>query len=91
MEINGINVYITVAISLFTQSLHDATKILSKDIETFVEILDNWQLELQLSITNNESDKEENSEKADAHVRKINESANKAIEEADKIKIKDIT
>ncbi len=93
MQFAGRNVYITTVASTFAKSakrLQEEIKVLDKDLVAYILFLDNWQRELQSNITNDKSDKEENSEKADEYVRSINKSANKVIEEATKIKARDI-
>ncbi len=91
MQFVGRNIYITaVVFPPFTKSLQEPIKVLEKDLVAYIEFLDDWQRELQFNIANNKSDKEENSEKADEHVRSIHKSANKVIEEAAKIKTKEI-
>ena len=90
MQFVGRNVYITAVASSFTKSLQQAIQDLGEDLGAYIKFLDDWQRELQFNIKNNKSDKEENSEKADEHVRSLNKSAIKVIEEATKIKTKDI-
>jgi len=87
---SGKNLYISRIALKFEQGLQKAVEELIKDLDAYVKCLGQWQHELSNAIVRNIPDKEENTIKADEHVRRLEKSAHKVAEEATKIKTKDI-
>ena len=88
---SGRNQYISNIAEKFTKVLQEAVEKLITDLEAYIEFLDDWQRVKADEIANNLDADYEYYTKADALASQIDESTIKIIEEATKIKTRDIS
>lgn len=86
----GRNHYISKITEKFDKVLQDAVEELIDNLEAYIELLDEWQEAKAYEIAHNLVEEEEYTTKADEHALQLEKSINKVIEEAVKIKTKDI-
>ncbi len=87
----GRNQYISNITDKFTKVLQEDVEKLITDLEAYIEFLDDWQRVKADEIAHNLDAEYEYYTKADELALQIDESANKVIEEATKIKTRDIS
>ena len=87
MGMTGRSEYISKIVLKFKQDLQKAVKELKKDLEANIKLFDEWQHAMADDLAMDISDY---AEKAEAHGRQLDKSVNKVIDEAAKIKTKDI-
>ena len=86
----GRNQYISSIAEKFTKVLQEAVEKLITDLEAYIEFLDDWQRVKADEIVRNLDAEYEYYTKADELALQIDESTNKVIEEATKIKTRDV-
>jgi len=88
--VRGKNQYISKVTEKFGEGLQEAVERTIDALESYIELLDEWQQIKVGEIAHNLDDEYQYYAKADEHAAQLEKCANKVIEEAGKIKTRDI-